>query len=347
MSATLEPPTVDSIPPVPNDPIDFPAGASNEHKRSLLLGRINEGSLNLDILGYLVFWNIREVDVTRTAFAAALEEAGLDPKYAKEHNARSSLIRALNSLKEQKIVKMVSEDRVYARFQFTAELKSGEGDAARLSYHPQVIVTVDKEHYLMFHDEEPDAFRKSITKVDDAKTDLQSADAESIKDQLAAAFERERSSYKSSDITRYVQSILEDEADIVSLRQQGSIYFVPATFQTQVEAIRALINQIGGAHSRFDAIPVPDVKDARKTVGNAFAEEVANTLASLDKEVEEMNNSDKDIADKWVNHRKDQITKIKARIDMYAEVLGEKAGELSGGFDRVSASLKPRVLNLD
>lgn len=336
MTMTIEPPTV---------PLPYTTHQSNQTKKNLLLGQLVDGNKTLDIIGFLTFWNVREVSITREAFAAALVAAGLSPDYAKEHNARSSLIRALNTLKEQKLVRMTHEDKNYATFQFTAEIKIGSGEDSRLNYHPEVIVIVDKEHYAMFKDEETTAFRDSIKKVDKPEGG-QADDAEAIKDQLTAAFGLEMNAYKSSDITRYIQKIFTDEADIVSLRQQGSIYFVPAAYGSIVASVRTLVNEIGGTHSEFSSIPVPDVKDARKAVGDSFAEEVVEILAGMDKEVAEANAGSKDITEKWVNHRKATIEKIKKRIDMYSEVLGEKASELAGKFDIVSASLKIRVLDL-
>lgn len=329
-----------TAPTAPAEPMQFPLGSSNLTKKNYLLGRISDGTVNLEILGWLIFWNVREVEITRDKFAAALGVAGLDSDYAKEHNARSALVRALNSLKEQKIVRTVNEDSVSITFQFTAEVKVGQDHDARLSYHPEVIITVDKEHYGMFKD-----FRTAITKVDDPKTGLQSAGAEQIKDQLAAAFEREKNSYKSSDITRYIQNILQKQADIVSLRPQGSIYFVPAAYGPVIDSLKMMLAEIGG-DSRFDAIPLPDVKDVRKTVGDSFAEEVASILGGLDKEVADMNSSSKEITEKWISYRKEVIRKVKARIDMYSELLGDKAGELAGSFDAIEATLRPRILDL-
>lgn len=325
--------------------LEFPVTASNRVRKDLLIGLYEDGETKIPIIGFMVFWNIRDVDVTREQFAAALRRANLSDKYAREHNARSALIRALATLKEQKIVRMVHEDKSYASFQFTAELKTGTGEASRLSYNPEVIVGIDKERYTMFKDDEPDAFRNSILKVDNPSGG-QAADAEAIKDQLALAFNAEMSSYKSSDITRYLQKIFTDLADIVSLREQGSVYFIPAAYRTVVESVRSLVSEIGGTRSRFDSIPMPDLKDTRKTVGDSFAEEVAAVLANLDTEVSEMNSSNKNITEKWVKYRRDVIEQIQKRINMYAEVLGERAGILAGSFDRIGATLKPRVLDL-
>ena len=296
---------------------------------------------NLDILGFLVWWNIREITITRDEFIVALKTAGIDDRYAREHNYRSALIRALRSLEEERLIRSVHEDRVNIVFQFTAEVKVEDQNNPSLQYKPEVTITVDKEAYGMFQD-----FAQAITKVTDLKTNEESIKSAEIKAQIAAAFELQKNSYKSSDITRYIRRILEDNADFISLRQQGSVYFVPAKYQETISKVTTLVNQLGGP-CVFQAVPIPDVAGARKMVGDSFAEEVATTIAGMDKEVQEVQSADKKVSQKWIEHRMSQIQKIKNRIDMYFEVLGGKAAELNGQFDKLSEIIqKTRVLEI-
>lgn len=313
---------------------------TNATKKSALLGKLSEGGVNLDILGYICWWNVREIYLSRDALITALKAAGLDEKYAREHNYRSALIRALRSLEENKFIRAVHEDRVNIVFQFTAEVKVEDPLNPSLQYNPEVTVTVDKEAYGMFND-----FFQAITKVTDLKTKVESDKSADIRTQIATAFEVAKDTYKSSDITRYIQRIFEDNADIVSLRQQGSVYFVPVLYQEIIDKVSALVNQLGG-FCEFQAVPIPDVSSARKMVGDSFAEEVATELAGMDKEINDLKEKGKDMTEKWVDHRLAIIGKIKKRIDMYAEVLGDKAMELNGQFDAMTVILRPRALEL-
>lgn len=318
------------------------SGISNEQKKSKLIAKLEEGALNLDILGFICWWNVREITLTRDQFIAALKASGIDEKYAREHNYRSALIRALRGLEEEKIIRAVHEDRVNIVFQFTAEVKVEDPENPSLKYNPEVTITVDKEAYSIF-----DNFRQSITKVTDLKTKEESTKAEEIKNQITEAFDREKSAYKSSDITRYLQAIFVDNADIISLRQQGSVYFVPATFRPIVDKVKALSAQLSSYGTcQFQSVPIPDASDARKMVGDSFAEELASTLAALDKEIKDNQGGDKKVTEKWVDHRLGVIKKAKQRIDMYYEVLGEKANSISGQFDALANILKPRALEV-
>jgi hypothetical protein len=326
--------------------IPYSTSAPTNVKRSILIGTLEENGKSLDVLGFIAFWNVKEVEFNHTQFVDALVEAGIDTKYAKEHNARSALIRALAFLKEKKIVRTTHEDDIYTTVQFTAEVKKGNGTDAQMEYHPQVSITIDKALYGSKKNKDTKAFRNAIVHVRDIQTGEEHADSDVIKDQLDLAFGKAITSYTSHDLTRYIQNIFADQADIVSLRQQGSVYFVPAAYKPVVDGIRILVERLGGAYSRFDSIPMPDTKDSRKAVGDSFTEEVIGVLSKLDTEVKEMNASSKDITDKWVAHRRATILKIQNRINMYADVLGGKAAEMRGTIDELSGILQARTLEI-
>lgn len=333
--------------PTPSIPEVSPAiSAGQVNTKGKLMGYLNEGQLNLPILGWVCWWNVREVSLTREQFSGFLKTVGLDDKYARSHNYRSALIRALRSMEEGKLIRRVKEDGIYIVFQFTAEqlVQSGDGENPRLEYNAEVTVTVDKEAYAMFAKDE-NGFIKSISHVTNPNTGLEAQNADQIKVAISNAFDREKDTYKSSDVTRYIQQIFEDSADIISLRPQGSIYFVPAGFQSIVYSVKQLVEYIGGMCT-FETFPVPDVKDARKTIGDSFAEEVAETLSKMDEEIKKANEGGKDITEKWVSTRQERIIKLKNRIDMYAEVLGDKARDFHSDFNALSDMLKPRVLAL-
>ena len=283
------------------------------------------------ILGCLTFWNLREVEVSRAWFKAKLDEVGLDgEKYSKEHNFRSTFIRCLNALEDQRIIRKVKEDEGRLIYQFTAEKLAGTDDAPVLEYTPETVVEIDKEAFWVEGN-----FADALTKCD-----------EKLRVVLIEMFEKERNTYRSSDITRYVQKIFNDLADIVSLREQGSVYFVPATYQQLVLQVSQVLNEIPKGSARLEYIPVPDVKSAREMIGNGVEAEVAAVFSKMQDEITQMLGGSGEITDKWVEHRKAKIEAIKVRLDRYAEVLGETALKLNGQFDALAAVLKPRLLEV-
>jgi len=284
---------------------------------------------SIPILGYVVYWNVLGVEVTRDWFKAKLDEVGIDgERYAKDHNYRSTFCRCVQMLESNRIIRKVTEDSTTLVYQFTAETLIKDADNSRLEYTPETQVKISKDEY------SPGKFGEALT-CDDKLRPI-----------LVEAFEREHKTYRSSDITRYVQRILSDEADIVSLRPQGSVYFVPAAYQGLINNLSQVLAAVPKGTATLEFFPVPDVASARQMVGNGVAAEITEIFSKMEEEVKAMNAGSDTITPKWVDHRKTRIKEIKARLDAYAEVLGDTAKRLGGSFDVLDSLLKTRTLEL-
>ena len=279
------------------------ATATQATNRQILVGRLQEASVDVEILGYVVFWNLRGVDVTQDQFATMLKDCGLPEKYAREHNYRSAFTRALRNMEEKRIIRRVSETEDLLIVQFTAEelVKFG-GD--HLQYDQETLIHVDKKIYRKTKD-----FGAALTQ---GKVE--------IKAKILEYFEREKIRYNSSDMTRYIQNILGDKADLVSLRQNGSIYFVPVGYQATMEQVIALVNGFGGG-SIMEYFPIPNVKSSRTTIKNAFVDEVDSLLARMDKEVEAVEGGEKKVTDVWSVTKLNKIRSILERVENYNTIL--------------------------
>ena len=283
-------------------------------------------------LGYMVWWNLRDVDITQEWFKAKLDEVSLPgERYAKKHNYRSAFIRSLRAMEEKRIIRKVKEDGVRLVYQFTAEnLIEDDPENPRLDYIPETTVEIDKEAYWTLDD-----FGKALVKCDAV-----------LKPILVEAFNKNRQTYNSSDLTRYIQKIFKDHADIVSLRAQGSVYFVPATYQNLISQVSQVLSAVPQGSAYLEHFPIPNVAEARETIGRGVETEVTEVFAKMDAEVKEMLAGSDEITDKWVSYRQNKIASIKERLLMYDEVLGDTAAKLRGDFSILSKMIKPRALEL-
>jgi hypothetical protein len=248
-------------------------------------------------------------------------------------------------LEEESLVRKVREDNVETVFQFTDEKQvttvgDTENQSTHLAYTPKVVVTVDKEAYSMFKD-----LNESIKSINDPTTGEPVADASTFKAKIVEAFNRHKSTYKSSDLTRYIQQIFRENADIISLREQGSVYFVPSEFKGIVESVSALFDNLL-MPSGFQYMPVPDAASSRKLVADSFAMEAATLLDEIQNEVDKAGEAKKDLTESWLSSRMDRLSAIKSRISRYDEILGSRLVTINGKVDAVSQILKPRVLVL-
>jgi len=298
---------------------------SNQSKKMQLVSTLSEGANEFPILGHIVFWNVFNVQVTRQQLGIILAQCGLKASYARTHNYRSAFIRALREMEEQRIIRLVEEDGNFLRYQFTAEHKIGEDAEARLEYDRETIITIDKE-----------AYRSSVS----IKQSV--AGKPEICEKLAALFEVEKDKYNSADITRMIKRIFASSADIVSLREQGGVYFVPSVFADTIQSMVQLANAIAGL--TFEHLPIPNVESCRAAIKNAVMDELEAATQKLDEEIESAG-QDNDITEKWLNHRLTMIGRLRTRLEQYASILDEKEADqlntnLTQMADYISGSRK-------
>lgn len=292
----------------------------------------NDGS-EFSALGYIVWWNIRGVKVQREVFKNSLNAVGLDgDRYARPHNYRASFIRCLKSLEEQRIIRQVMEDENYIVYQFTAETLIDDPENPYLEYTPELTVKINKRVYF-----DEGEFSQALECED------------KIKEVLVPLFVQEQNSYTSSDLTRYVQKIFRTQGDMLPLRQQGAVYFVPATYEEVVMKVSTVMNDLNSMSdgtAKLDFFPVPDVQSARNMVSDGVESEVAGIFSKMEDEITKVRNKSDEITDRWIETRQDRINNVRKRLDLYADVLGEAARDLNGDCDRLLRCLHARKLDI-
>lgn len=297
-------------------------------KRGNLLANLNGGT-NIPIIGFVCWWNIRNVDLTQARYLEILKECELSDKYAREHNYRSAFLRALKNMEEKRIIRLVKENSKFMIYQFTAEDLVGEGQDARLDYNPETVIAIDKEVY-----RKSKSIEAAIVKG-----------ADEIKRKVIEYWNDERTRFKSSDVSRALHKILAREADIVSLRDQGSVYYVPGGYRPVIDTVRKYTSLLGG-DCVFQSIPIPDAPESRATVTSAVNDEVEGFLKWLESQIKELEEG-KDVTDRWFKTKRKRIAEAKDRLELYAELLGDGKAGIEARFAQMEAELfKPRELDI-
>jgi hypothetical protein len=302
---------------------------SAQQQLHALKGQYTEGMTSFPIIGFATWWNMRNVDITMQDFAKLLKDHGFKEKYAKEHNYRSAFIRALRNMEQQRIIRRVEETTAHLIYQFTAENKEGQGRDATLTYDPETCVLIDKTVYRKTHN-----FEAAMTEGKPA-----------IKQKVLEHFHREKIRYHSADMTRYIQKILADSADVCSVREQGCLYFVPAAYRQVLDRLIAMINELGS--SKMEFMPMPDVGPNRQVVGDAFCKELDALFASLEKEIGEVASGEKEVSVTWAGSKAVKIASIKKRIALYSDILATRSEHYGKSFDTLLDKIRPdRELDL-
>lgn len=293
-----------------------------------LISQYNEGATEFPVIGNICWWTVHNVNVTRQKLIEILKQSGLDEKFARSHNYRAAFIRCLKEFEENRIIRLVEENGSELVYQFTAESKV-ENQEFKLSYNPETVVRIDKARYRR---------TKSI--------DQSISGREDVRQKLIQLFEDKKDRYHSSDVTRLIQRIFRERADIVSLREQGGVYFVPSHFTNLLGAVASFVNALDGAS--FEFFPLPDAQACRNAVANAVDDEMRVDLKKMEEEMKKVENGDKEITERWRNHKLRTIENIRKRITRYAEVLSEESSKfLTDNFEQMKTNiLKPRVLDV-
>lgn len=298
---------------------------SKKQQRVRLVRKL-QGEGSLEILGYICWWSIRNVDITQNEFIEILKECELNTKYAREHNYLSAFKRALKNMEQARIIRIVEENSQQIICQFTAENKVADKNDPRFNYDPETVIYIDKNRYRDTKD-----FKQALVKGD-----------KDIRDALAQYFLQEKVRYNSNDITRYVQKILNDVADILSLRDQGCLYFIPSEYADIMQRVQRMVRKIQGGPGAFQSVPLPNVGDSRAMVSNAVTGEIEQSIKKLDEDLDEILNSGKEVTEVWKATRIRRIDQLRERLDRYAEVLNgegdkydQKAVKLEGQIRKV------------
>lgn len=277
--------------------------SQNTQKKDALLHDLKNAAADTDTLGLIVWWNVQRVQLTKTEFEKHLEAVGIDKKYARDHNYRSAFIRSLHELEAQRIIRKVEEDDFKLVFQFTAEnlMRGANGDKS-LEYEKETIVVIDKEEYRDSGD-----FSKALIRG-----------KKEIKEKLVELFNQHKVSYKSSDVTRYVQRIFRDRADIISLRPQGAVYFIPYAYRNVVEQVSALLQRIGNG-CNVEYAPIPNVESSRTMIKNALTLELTTDAKHLEEDLKAALNGADNVSNNWSVTRIGKIKNMLDRMEKYRD----------------------------
>jgi hypothetical protein len=288
--------------------------------------------MEVPLIGYCAWWNVRNLDLTRDQFETMLKECDLPIKYAREHNYRSAFIRALRNLEEQRIIRKVSEDDDFLVFQFTAESLIG-GKNGRLDYVFETKVIVNKNTYYETRD-----FAQALVQSMPGYEANPEVTKEVIKQ-----YNLEKVRYRSGDVTRCLQRILTEEADIIPLRDQGNVYFIPAKFTGVVEKISRLVSKLSPTTSdvRFDCLEIPDAEKAKTTVGRSAIQELESIIETLSADVANPDHPATEQARmSWAEARLRKVKKIKDRLELYGDIIEDvKVKELETGIEDLAKQI--------
>jgi predicted transcriptional regulator len=267
-----------------------------------------------NLLGEVVCWNARSEKAHQYQDVLdALDKAKLDKEVAKKIMPRFAFTRACKELTDQAVIDVLKDSGDIIKFQFTKKFVKNE----EWEYAKDCTLELNKR-------------TGEITcKKKELQTQAQKLLDKSIQERTT------------SDITKIVQLLFEQNAEMFPLRDQGGVYFVPVEHTKFTVQVGNFLKEIGGSMNRFPVPAGTDVGDA------AVQDAVATAILNLVKEHEQS------IDLFSVNTRQDTMenaaNKIKAtrvKIEAYATYLQDRSSELVKAVDNANKKLKKTIEKL-
>lgn len=215
------------------------------------------------VQGYIVGWRVQSKGTNLAAVRAALDAAKLPVNEACELNAKQAWGRAIKSLKEDRLIDKVIDEKGVMSFQFTKKAMSGD----RIEFDYEWTVFLDTNNGRIECPDNPSFVPTATGLLDEAFVHRNAA-----------------------DLSRIIQRLFEKHADLISIiPRKGVCYFVPDQHLGFLEQIETFLQCVGGKLHRF---PVPkDDARASQEVSDAIFAEMERRIEELNKTIDEMTNS--------------------------------------------------------
>jgi hypothetical protein len=265
------------------------------------------------LLGEVIAWACPGVRVTHSDLVRALEDAGLDPAVARELAPRHAFSRACKRLSDQRIIRPVSEDAAAVTFQFTQETRADD----RYEYRLETTLSLDKQ------------------------TGTVSCELPGLATLAQEELDRCIAARTGSDVTRVIQKLFEQNADLFPIRPQGGCYFAPACHAAFTDKIQELLNRVGGRLLRF---PVPaGTVEGDRSVTQAVADGLAAVVAEHRAAVAQFG---ADTRADTLHRAAEKIRTTKFKLQTYAEYLAGEKERLDRAVAAAEGELRARVAEL-
>jgi len=285
--------------------------------RSICQAKTVDG--NNTVLGDIIWWTFKNITSKRYEVIAALEAEHFDTKLGGRMTDRSAYVRALRLLEKAGdiIVRKVEETAEKSDFQITAEVV----DANYLRYDPRVVYSLNKE-------------TGAITIANLMGGDA--FEAQAALEDLRKRTEHAHEAVTTTDLYRIMGRVFDSEGDIVRIRENGGVYFLPAGRSDLLARIDSFLSRLTGDTVELCRLPLYDSADSRENVMKAVASEVVEEINTIYTELRELDGNKRDCF--W-NTRAERIQAMNDRAVAYAAMLRGSSAEIENSLNKLSAKL--------
>ena len=268
-------------------------------------------------LGKVVSWESPAGEVQLGILRAAVLRQGFDSSLVADMAPRSAFLRACKDMladKKNRLIRKLEETSSEIKFQFTEE-KKGFGE---LDYDKEAIVSVEKA------------------------TGNLSGDDPAIVSKAQDLLNEHAQKRSTADVTRLIQKIFDkSKGDLVPLRAQGGVYFVPDSQRDLLDRIEAILAEIGGKLNQYT---VNGDAQSRKSVANDMMGYIRNLIGDLRDSCSRVDMNSKETTRK---RREDDMRAAELKLSNCSHLLGSFQATLVKELKEVKADYLLRTTGVD
>lgn len=263
------------------------------------------------LLGEIVTWDLRSAQVSYDLVKKSLVDSGLDESLAAELTPRSAFTRACRDLKKDRAIDKLRLENGVATFQFTHKAFTG----SLIEFDFECAVELDTD-------------TGKITC--DANPELEKEAADLISVAMATR--------NAQDITRIVQKLFHNNADLYAIHRRGFAYFVPEEHRDFTNQVEKFLARLGGNLARF---PVPKgTQSGNASVRDAVQLGLTALLDELNESVSQWGDTTKK---KTMEKAQERLDQLLYKVDAYSEYLGAEQERLKQAMTQAKTDLAAKI----
>jgi len=124
----------------------------------------------------------------------------------------------------------------------------------------------------------------------------------------------------------------------VSLRQRGGTYFIPASWQTSLNALGRVVENAGS--NMVYQLPIYDTEQVKGTLSDVARRSLDDEIRALREELEGF---DEKTRQSTLERRMSRFEELRSRVKMFSGVLSFKAEDLSDKLEELHNGLRKRL----
>jgi hypothetical protein len=162
-------------------------------------------------------------------------------------------------------------------------------------------------------------------------------ESQQLTDELIPYWRRYRDLFITRDLSQMMREII-DGMNAVSLRQAGGVYFVPERERDSLLRLRQLIAgipQVAEPGPYVCTLGVPDAIEAKRGLSKAVHAGLLDEINSLRGDLGRLSESGHRLREKTIAQRLVIYKQLKAKAEMYQDLLGMRQDEVRAGIDEL------------